>query len=61
MVPVSVPTRAHGGGTRLAALWAPLPVSEEDPVERLRQLVYRMKNLKGSGQAVGAQLLTRIG
>jgi WS/DGAT/MGAT family acyltransferase len=62
MVPVSVRSQeARGAGNRLAALWAPLPVSEEDPVERLRQLVHRMKNLKGSGQAVGAQLLTRIG
>jgi WS/DGAT/MGAT family acyltransferase len=62
MVPVSVRTQgSRGAGNRLAALWAPLPVSEEDPVERLRQLVYRMKNLKSSGQAVGAQLLTRIG
>jgi diacylglycerol O-acyltransferase / wax synthase len=62
MVPVSA--RADGGvttGNRLAALWAALPVDDQDPVERFLEVAERMKVLKGSGQSVGAQLLTRIG
>ncbi|MEA2506945.1 MAG: diacylglycerol O-acyltransferase / wax synthase [Actinomycetota bacterium] len=62
MVPVSVRTRAgESAGNHLAALWALLPVGDEDPVRRFREVSERMKHLKGSGQAVGAQLLTRIG
>ena len=62
MVPVSARAEDSGAaGNRLAALWATLPVGEEDPVHRFSQVANAMKSLKQSGQAVGAQLLTRIG
>jgi len=62
MVPVSV--RApdeHGAlGNRISAMMAPLPVWCEDPVERLHLTTAEMGDLKASGQAVGAEILTRI-
>ncbi|MDQ3940275.1 MAG: wax ester/triacylglycerol synthase family O-acyltransferase, partial [Actinomycetota bacterium] len=63
MVPVSVRADQDKGalGNRVASVWAPLPVFEEDPVRRLRFVHERMKDLKSSGQTVGAQLLTSIG
>ena len=62
MVPVSVrATEEHGAlGNRVAAMMSPLPVWCEDPVERLRLLTATMGDLKGSGQAVGAQVLTQL-
>lgn len=63
MVPVSVRADHEQGalGNRVASLWAALPVYEADPVERLRIISSQMKDLKASGQAVGAQLLTSFG
>jgi diacylglycerol O-acyltransferase / wax synthase len=63
MVPVSVRAEAERGalGNRVASLWAALPVYEDDPVERLQIVREEMKDLKDSGQAVGAQLLTTLG
>ncbi|HET8813419.1 MAG TPA: wax ester/triacylglycerol synthase family O-acyltransferase [Solirubrobacterales bacterium] len=62
MVPVSV--RApdeHGAlGNRISAMMAPLPVWCEDPVERLRLTTAEMGDLKASGQAVGAEILTKL-
>ncbi len=62
MVPVSVrATEEHGAlGNRISAMMAPLPVWCEDPVERLTVLTAQMGDLKASGQAVGAEILTRI-
>jgi diacylglycerol O-acyltransferase / wax synthase len=62
LVPVSVRTEEERGalGNRLAAMMAPLPVWCEDPVERLRLITETMGDLKGSGQAVGAEILTRL-
>ncbi len=62
MVPVSVRAdEEHGAlGNRISAMMAPLPVWSEDPVERLQLLSETMGDLKGSGQAVGAEILTRI-
>ena len=62
MVPVSVRAdEEHGAlGNRIAAMMAPLPVWCEDPVERLRLVTATMGDLKASGQAVGAEILTRI-
>ena len=62
MVPVSVRADEERGalGNRIAAMMAPLPVWCEDPVERLRLLSESMGDLKDSGQAVGAEILTRI-
>jgi WS/DGAT/MGAT family acyltransferase len=62
MVPVSVRAEEERGalGNRISAMMAPLPVWCEDPVERLRLMTETMGDLKGSGQAVGAEILTRL-
>jgi diacylglycerol O-acyltransferase / wax synthase len=62
MVPVSVRAEEEHGalGNRVSAMMAPLPVWSEDPLERLREVTETMGDLKGSGQAVGAEILTRI-
>jgi WS/DGAT/MGAT family acyltransferase len=62
LVPVSVrEAEEHGAlGNRVTAMMAPLPVWCEDPVERLHILTESMGDLKGSGQAVGAEILTRL-
>ena len=62
MVPVSVRAdEEHGAlGNRVAAMMAPLPVWSEDPAETLRLINERMGDLKGSGQAVGAEILTGL-
>ena len=61
MVPVSVRAdEEHGAlGNRISAMMAPLPVWCEDPVERLHVVTEEMGDLKGSGQAVGAEILTK--
>src|SRR3954452_14981024 len=63
MVPVSVRSDLEQGalGNRVAALMAPLPVWCENPAVRLDVVGDSMRNLKSSGQAVGAEVLTRIG
>ncbi len=62
MVPVSVRTKAQRGalGNQVAAMWAPLPVGVENPAECLAQISTAMAELKSSGQAVGAQVLTNL-
>lgn len=62
MVPVSVRTSEEQGalGNRISAMMAPLPVWCEDPVERLRLMTQEMGDLKSSGQAVGAEILTKL-
>jgi diacylglycerol O-acyltransferase / wax synthase len=62
MIPVSVRADVEHGalGNRVAAMWAPLPVGLTDPVQRLRRISSSMKDLKESGQAVGAQVLTEL-
>jgi diacylglycerol O-acyltransferase / wax synthase len=62
MVPVSVRTsEEHGAlGNRISAMMAPLPVWCEDPVERLHLMTREMGDLKASGQAVGAEILTKL-
>ncbi|HZU39557.1 MAG TPA: WS/DGAT domain-containing protein, partial [Solirubrobacteraceae bacterium] len=62
MVPVSVRADIERGalGNRVAAMWAPLPVSVDDPVARLQTISSAMHDVKGSGQAVGAEVLTRL-
>jgi diacylglycerol O-acyltransferase / wax synthase len=63
MVPVSVRSDLEQGalGNRVAAMMAPLPVWCENPNVRLDVVRDAMRNLKSSGQAVGAEVLTRIG
>jgi diacylglycerol O-acyltransferase len=62
MVPVSVRADVERGalGNRVAAMWAPLPVGIEDPVQRLRHISASMREVKDSGQAVGAQVLAEL-
>jgi WS/DGAT/MGAT family acyltransferase len=62
LVPVSVRATEDRGalGNRISAMMAPLPVWCEDPVERLHIVTASMGDLKSSGQAVGAEILTRI-
>jgi WS/DGAT/MGAT family acyltransferase len=62
LVPVSVRATEDRGalGNRISAMMAPLPVWCEDPVERLHIVTASMGDLKASGQAVGAEILTRI-
>ena len=62
MVPVSVRADAERGalGNRVTTMYAPLPVNEPDPVERFRIVHAAMAGLKESGQAVGAEALTRL-
>jgi diacylglycerol O-acyltransferase len=63
MVPVSVRSDLERGalGNRVAAMMAPLPVWCDNAAVRLDVVQDAMRNLKGSGQAVGAEMLTRIG
>jgi diacylglycerol O-acyltransferase / wax synthase len=62
MVPVSVRAHEERGalGNRVAAMYAPLPVYEADPLERFKMVHEAMGGLKESGQAVGAEVLTRL-
>jgi WS/DGAT/MGAT family acyltransferase len=62
MVPVSVRAEIERGalGNRVAAMWAPLPVGVSDPVARLQTISTAMREVKSSGQAVGAEVLTRL-
>ncbi len=62
MVPVSVRADSQRGalGNQVAAMWAPLPVGVEDPASCLQQISREMKDLKESGQAVGAQVLVNL-
>jgi diacylglycerol O-acyltransferase len=62
MVPVSVRSTAQRGalGNQVAAMWAPLPVGVENPADCLRTIAAAMDDLKKSGQAVGAQVLTNL-
>ena len=41
-------------------MWAPLPVGIEDPAECLLEVTRAMADLKKSGQAVGARVLTNL-
>jgi diacylglycerol O-acyltransferase len=62
MVPVSVRAEAENGalGNRVATMWAPLPVGVRDPRDAFAQVHEAMKDLKSSGQAVGAETLTQL-
>jgi diacylglycerol O-acyltransferase len=62
MVPVSIRADIERGalGNKVAAMWAPLPVGIVDPVECLAEVRLEMDDLKHSGQAVGAEVLTNL-
>jgi diacylglycerol O-acyltransferase len=62
MVPVSVRgDDARGAlGNQVAAVMAPLPVGDEEAVDRLTLIHEAMDEVKSSGQAVGAKVLTDL-
>ena len=62
MVPVSVRTADERGslGNKVAAIYAPLPVGVDDPLERYRIVHDALGDLKGSAQAIGAETLTQM-
>jgi diacylglycerol O-acyltransferase len=62
MVPVSVRADADRGalGNQVATMFAPLPVGIEDPRACFDRVHAAMGDLKQSGQAVGAQVLTEL-
>ncbi|MCW2994913.1 MAG: wax ester/triacylglycerol synthase family O-acyltransferase, partial [Conexibacter sp.] len=62
MVPVSVRAETEAGalGNRVATMWAPLPVGVRDPADAFALVHEAMKDLKESGQAVGAETLTQL-
>jgi len=62
LVPVSIRTEAQSGqlGNRIAAMRGPLPVYVADPVERLRVVSAAMQDLKGSKQALGAEVIAGV-
>jgi WS/DGAT/MGAT family acyltransferase len=63
MVPVSVRADLQRGalGNRVSAMYAPLPVGLEDPRECFEWIHVAMGDLKSSGQAAGAEVITRLG
>jgi WS/DGAT/MGAT family acyltransferase len=63
MVPVSVRTPAERGtyDNKVSAMFADLPVSVADPVERLARVRAQMEGLKESHQAVAGSTLTSLG
>jgi diacylglycerol O-acyltransferase / wax synthase len=62
LVPVSMRAEDQRGalGNRVAAIWAPLPVGETDPLAAFARVHAAMEHLKASGEAVGAQALTEL-
>jgi len=62
MVPVSIRADIERGalGNRVAAMWATLPLGVTDPVQRLHAISEEMREVKQSGQAVGAEILTHL-
>jgi WS/DGAT/MGAT family acyltransferase len=62
MVPVSVRADTERGalGNRVAAMYAPLPLYADTAKERFEIIHEAMGGLKESGQAVGAEVLTRL-
>jgi diacylglycerol O-acyltransferase / wax synthase len=62
MVPVSIRADIERGalGNRVAAMWVTLPVGPAEPADRLREVSGTMEGVKQSGQAVGAEILTRV-
>jgi WS/DGAT/MGAT family acyltransferase len=62
LVPVSVRLPGERGtyNNRVSAMFAELPVSIEDPADRLRSITAQMADLKESKQAVAGEVLTSL-
>jgi len=63
MAPVSVRTEEERGtlGNRVSAWMIDLPLSERDPIKRLAKIRAATERLKNTKQAMGAEMLTRVG
>ena len=63
MAPVSVRTEEERGtlGNRVSAWMVPMPLAERDPRQRLEKIRETTIALKTSKQALGAEVLTRVG
>ena len=63
LVPVSMRSRDARGtfGNQVSAVFCPLPVTEANPLERLRKVREAMRGVKENGHAVGAHTLSRLG
>jgi WS/DGAT/MGAT family acyltransferase len=61
-VPVSIRAKDEHGklGNQIAAVRAPLPVYVENPVKRLEACREAMEGVKGSKQALGAEVISRF-
>jgi diacylglycerol O-acyltransferase len=62
MVPVSVRADSERGalGNKVSSMYAPLPIGLPDPIARFRAVHEAMHDLKSSGQAVGAEMITSL-
>jgi diacylglycerol O-acyltransferase len=62
LVPVSIRAADEHGtlGNRIAAVRGPLPVYIQDPVKRLEAVRKSMGDVKGSKQALGAEVISRF-
>jgi WS/DGAT/MGAT family acyltransferase len=62
MVPMSIRAEDERGalGNRVTAMYAPLPLYADDPVQRFEIVREAMHGLKDSGQAMGAEMITRL-
>jgi WS/DGAT/MGAT family acyltransferase len=62
-VPVNVRTEAARGtyGNRVTLVLCPVPLSEPDPVARLRRISAETRRLKSNGQATGVLAFTHLG
>src|SRR3989454_2077897 len=63
LVPVSMRSRRARGtyGNQVSAVFCTLPLTEPDPVQRLRKVHGAMMTAMKSGSAVGAHALSRLG
>ena len=63
LVPVSMRSRKERGtyGNQVSAVFCTLPLTEPDPVQRLRKVHAAMMTAMKSGSAVGAHALSRLG
>jgi diacylglycerol O-acyltransferase / wax synthase len=63
LVPVSMRSRKARGtyGNQVSAVFCPLPLTEPDPVQRLRKVHAAMMSAMKSRSAVGAHALSRLG
>jgi len=59
-IPISLLGDGQAGKNRIVECFAPLPVSSNDPVERLRIVRRALDDLKESKQALGAQAIAAV-